>query len=78
MVYSVPPAGTEETGSAAGLSEELELVGVVDEEEGDYLVEKIGADGQIDGVEKQLLLNIKRSATAIQSESLKKMLESIE
>ena len=52
--------------------------GVVDVEEGDYLAEKIGADGQIDGVEKELLLHIKRNAKAVESENLKKMLDSLE
>ena len=32
--------------------------GVIDDEEGKWLVEKIGADGQVDGVEKQLLNHI--------------------
>ena len=36
--------------------------GVIDEEEGKWLVEKIGADGQVDGVEKQLLNHLKKNA----------------
>ena len=36
--------------------------GVIDEEEGRWLVEKIGADGQVDGVEKQLLDHLKKNA----------------
>jgi len=36
--------------------------GVIDEDEGRWLVEKIGADGQVDGVEKQLLDNLKKNA----------------
>lgn len=36
--------------------------GVIDEEEGKWLVEKIGADGQVDGVEKQLLDHLKKNA----------------
>ena len=39
--------------------------GVIDEEEGKWLVEKIGADGQVDGVEKQLLLHLKKKARKI-------------
>ena len=36
--------------------------GLIDEEEGKWLVEKIGADGQVDGVEKQLLDHLKKNA----------------
>ena len=36
--------------------------GVIDEEEGKWLVEKIGADGQVDGTEKALLENLKKEA----------------
>jgi uncharacterized tellurite resistance protein B-like protein len=36
--------------------------GVIDEEEGKWLVEKIGADGQVDGVEKRLLDHLKKNA----------------
>ena len=36
--------------------------GVIDDEEGKWLVEKIGADGQVDGVEKQLLNHLKQKA----------------
>lgn len=36
--------------------------GVIDEDEGRWLVEKIGADGKVDGVEKQLLNNLKKNA----------------
>ncbi len=36
--------------------------GVIDEEEGKWLIEKIGADGQVDGVEKQLLNHLKKNA----------------
>ena len=39
--------------------------GVIDEEEGKWLVEKIGADGQVDGVEKQLLANLKKEAKSM-------------
>jgi len=35
---------------------------VIDEDEGRWLVEKIGADGKVDGVEKQLLNNLKKNA----------------
>ncbi len=35
--------------------------GVIDEEEGKWLVEKIGADGQVDGAEKQLLDHLKKN-----------------
>jgi hypothetical protein len=41
--------------------------GVIDEEEGKWLVEKIGADGQVDGVEKQLLINLKKNAKSMPS-----------
>ena len=36
--------------------------GVIDDEEGKWLVEKIGSDGKVDGVEKQLLDNLKKNA----------------
>ena len=39
--------------------------GMIDEEEGKWLVEKIGADGKVDGVEKQLLLHLKKKAKKI-------------
>ena len=39
--------------------------GVIDEEEGKWLVEKIGADGQVDGLEKQLLDNLKKNAKKV-------------
>ena len=39
--------------------------GVIDEEEGKWLIEKIGADGQVDGVEKQLLDHLKKKAKKI-------------
>lgn len=51
--------------------------GVIDAEEGDYLVSKIEGDGEIDDVEKALLLNIKSKATEIQSESLNKLIDSL-
>lgn len=41
--------------------------GVIDEEEGKWLVEKIGADGQVDGVEKDLLINLKKRAKSMPS-----------
>lgn len=41
--------------------------GVIDEEEGKWLVEKIGVDGQVDGVEKQLLDHLKKNARKIPS-----------
>ena len=41
--------------------------GVIDEEEGKWLVEKIGADGQVDGVEKELLVYLKKNAKSIPS-----------
>lgn len=36
--------------------------GVIDEEEGKWLVEKIGSDGKVDSVEKQLLEHLKKNA----------------
>ena len=39
--------------------------GVIDEEEGKWLVEKIGSDGKVDGVEKQLLDHLKKNAKKI-------------
>lgn len=36
--------------------------GEIDEEEAAWLVEKIGADGQVDGTEKALLLNLQKEA----------------
>ena len=44
--------------------------GVIDEEEGKWLVEKIGADGQVDGVEKELILNLKKKAKSMPSSVL--------
>lgn len=41
--------------------------GIIDEEEGKWLVEKIGADGQVDGVEKELLVYLKKRAKSIPS-----------
>ena len=41
--------------------------GVIDDEEGKWLVEKIGADGQVDGVEKELLTNLKKKAKSMPS-----------
>ena len=35
---------------------------MIDEDEGKWLVEKIGADGQVDGVEQQLLDHLKQNA----------------
>lgn len=45
--------------------------GVVDAEEGQYLVDKIGADGQVDDQEKALLTHIRDNATSIESNPLK-------
>ena len=36
--------------------------GVIDEDEGKWLVEKIGADGKVDGLEKELLVHLKKKA----------------
>lgn len=47
-----------------------ETPGVVDEEEGAYLVEKIGADGQVDDAERALLLNVEKEAIEIKSQAL--------
>lgn len=41
--------------------------GVIDEDEGKWLVEKIGADGKVDGVEKQLLNHLKQNAKKMPS-----------
>ena len=41
--------------------------GIIDEEEGKWLAEKIGADGQVDGVEKELLVYLKKNAKSIPS-----------
>lgn len=43
--------------------------GVIDEKEGEWLIEKVGADGQVDEVEKKLLIHLK--------ENSKKMPESV-
>lgn len=51
--------------------------GVIDKSEGDYLVGKIEGDGEIDSIEKALLLNIKENATEIQSESLNNLINSL-
>jgi len=50
--------------------EDEETPGVVDDDEGDYLVEKIGADGKVDLAEKALLKNIAKKAKEITSQSL--------
>ena len=39
--------------------------GVIDEEEGKWLIEKIGSDGQVDGAEKQLLSHLNKNAKKI-------------
>lgn len=52
--------------------------GVVDKSEGDYLASKIEGDGEVDGVEKALLLNLKENATEIQSEDLLALIDSIQ
>lgn len=54
-----------------------ETPGVVDQSEGDYLVDKIKGDGEIDSVEKAFLLNISEKATEIQSEKLNDLISSI-
>jgi len=41
--------------------------GVVDEDEAKYIIDQIGADGQVDDVEKALLANIKAKATSMHS-----------
>jgi uncharacterized tellurite resistance protein B-like protein len=51
--------------------------GIVDVEEGDYLVDKIGADGQVDDAEKALLLNLAANATSIESDALKILIEKV-
>lgn len=51
--------------------------GVVDAEEGAYIVEKIQGDGEIDACERALLTNIKTSATSIESDSLNAMIENL-
>jgi hypothetical protein len=54
-----------------------ETPGVIDETEGAYLVEKIQGDGEIDDVEKALLLNIEANAIEIQSTALVSLIASI-
>lgn len=54
-----------------------ETPGVVDEEEGEYLASKIEGDGEVDGVEKALLLNIKEKATEIRSNKLNALISAI-
>lgn len=44
--------------------------GVIDNEESKWLVEKIGADGQVDGVEKELIVNLKKRAKSMPSSVL--------
>ena len=36
--------------------------GEIDSDEAEWLVEKIGADGQVDGLEKALLMNLQKEA----------------
>lgn len=54
-----------------------ETPGVVDAEEGAYLVSKIEGDGEVDAAEKALLLNIEANATAIESEALVALIASV-
>lgn len=49
-----------------------ETPGVVDETEAEWLIQKITADGNIDGVERAILENIKKKAKQI-PEQLKKL-----
>lgn len=51
--------------------------GVIDNDEGDWLVKSIGADGQVDGLEKNLLTSIKTSAKEIQSDSLNELIATL-
>lgn len=51
--------------------------GVIDEEEGQYLVDKIQGDGTIDEAEKALLLYLEIEAEAIESESLLELIDSV-
>lgn len=55
---------------SAYVLEDEKTPGVIDSAEGDYLVEMIGADGQVDEVEEMLLLNLVTKATEIQSQKL--------
>lgn len=52
--------------------------GIVDNEEGEYIASQIEGDGNVDNVEKALLLNIKANATEIQSERLSTLIASVE
>lgn len=51
--------------------------GVIDAEEGQYIVDKIGADGKVDGAEKALLISLKANAKSIESDSLNALIATV-
>jgi len=51
--------------------------GVIDEEEGQYLVDKIQGDGEVDEAERALSLFLKENAEGIISASLNELIASI-
>lgn len=57
--------------------EDEETPGVVDEEEGAWLVSKLESDGQIDDLERKLLMNISEKATSIESPELTALIDSL-
>jgi hypothetical protein len=77
MLFAINDATTENKGHDAGwqalfvealgkfVLEDEASPGEIDEEEGDYLIAKIGEDGQVDANEKALMNHIKASATSI-------------
>lgn len=52
------------------LLEDEDSPGVIDEAEGDWLVSKIEGDGEVDALEKRLLLHVNEKATGIESSKL--------
>ena len=50
--------------------EDEESPGVIDAGEGDWLASKIEGDGEVDALEKRLLLHVSEKATAVESDRL--------
>lgn len=55
-----------------------ETPGVISEEEGAYLVKKIQGDGQVDDVERALLIHLDEEADSIESQDLIDLIASLE
>jgi hypothetical protein len=77
MLFAINDATTDNEGHDAGwqalfvealgkfVLDDEKSPGVVDEEEGDYLIAKIGEDGKVDANEKALMNHIKANANSI-------------